>query len=63
MLRMNHHSKVDYQILPEHGICEQTDLATDVQADSKFSSMGQTDHSQEVSEVRAGICGAAVDLI
>lgn len=44
-------------------IREQTDLATDVQADSELSSMGQRDHSQKVSEVGAGICGAEANLI
>lgn len=34
---------------------ESADLATDVQTDAKFSLVGQTSNSQEVSEVRAGI--------
>lgn len=50
-------------MLTEHESCEQTDLATDVQADSELGSMGQTDHSQEVSEVRAGVCGAVANQL
>ena len=40
-----------------------TDLATDVQTHRELASMGQTDHSQEVPEVRAGICEAAAHLM
>lgn len=64
MLRMNHQTqRLTMEVLAERDIWEQTDLATDVQSDSEVSSMRQTDHSQEVSEVRAGICGAGVNLI
>lgn len=55
--------KLPVVVFVEHELCEQTDLATDVQADSEHGSMGKTDHSQEVSEVRAGICGAAANLM
>lgn len=46
-----------------YGLCGWTDLATDIQTDGELGSMGQTDHSQEVPEVRAAICGTTVNTI
>lgn len=40
---------------------EQTDLSADIQADGEVRSVGQTDDSQEVPEVWAGICGTAAN--